>query len=143
MPDRRPVTSDPSTRTPIDADTAATVQRLNDVKGEFSAFTVKVKGRQITLPPSVGALAIEALAHAIQANKEDELTTTQAADLLNVSRPHLVKLLKEGEIPYHKVGSHHRVRRSDVLTYKKAQRAQAEDALQALTDQAQELDMGY
>ena len=162
MSDRRPMPDkstnfapiDPTRIDPvrIDADMMATVQRLNDVKGEFSAFTLKVKGRQVTLPPSVGALAIEALANAIQANEEDEqkseareeeFTTTQAADLLNVSRPHLVKLLKEGEIPYHKVGSHHRVRRSDVLTYKKAQRAQAEDALQSLTDQAQELDMGY
>lgn len=74
---------------------------------------------------------------------KEALTATQAARLLNVSRTHLVKLLKEGEIPYHKVGSHHCVYRSDVLSYKKAQRAQANGALQVLTDQAQELNMGY
>jgi len=54
-----------------------------------------------------------------------------------------VKLLKQGDIPHHKVGSHHRVYRNDVLSYREGQRERAEDALQTLTDQAQELGMGY
>ena len=46
------------------------------------------------------------------------LTTRQAAEILNFSRPHLIKLLNAGEIPFHKVGSHHRIRREDVMRYK-------------------------
>ena len=47
-----------------------------------------------------------------------ELTTRQAAEILNFSRPHLIKLLNAGEIPYHNVGSHRRLRREDVMRYK-------------------------
>jgi len=74
---------------------------------------------------------------------DEELTTREAAELLNVSRPHLTKLLKEGEIPSHKVGSHHRVRRRDVLTYKVKRRQEAEEAMQELTRTSQELRLGY
>jgi len=121
------------------------IQRLKELEGEISEITVRVKGQSITLPRSIGGLALQALFEktGVQDEREVELTTTEAADLLNVSRPHLVKLLKQGKIPHHKVGSHHRVYRRDVLSYKEGQRKTAEDALQALTDQAQELGMGY
>jgi len=62
---------------------------------------------------------------------------------LNVSRPYLVRLLEEGKIPFHKVGTHRRIRFEDVVQYKEQRQKISQDALQRLADQAQELNMGY
>ena len=71
----------------------------------------------------------------------DEVTTTQAASMLNVSRPYVIKLLEDGEIPYRKVGSHRRIRTEDVVTYKAASYRRSEAALDQLVAEAQA--MGY
>ncbi|WP_182357969.1 helix-turn-helix domain-containing protein [Tomitella gaofuii] len=64
----------------------------------------------------------------------EELTTTSAADLLGVSRPTLMKLIREGRIPAHKVGTHTRLGASDVLAFKDRKREQQRAALQDLRD---------
>ena len=105
--------------------------------------------RSIELP--IGAVSL--LAHALEAMaagrgvtlvpEHAELTTVQAADVLNVSRPHLIKLLDEKAIPHRRVGTHRRVRMEDVMAYRGAVDREREEVLDRLTREAQEDGMGY
>jgi excisionase family DNA binding protein len=126
-------------------------QQLAAHLGDASGLRLEVKtatmSEGLALPTSVLRLLLSLLNELGEGNTvtltpiRAELTTRQAADLLNVSRQHLEKLLDEGIIPSHKVGSHRRVRTEDLLAYKRdflAKRHAALDELQALS---QELDM--
>ncbi len=72
-----------------------------------------------------------------------ELTTQQAADFLNVSRPYLIGLLEAGQIPFHKTGTHRRVFFPDILAYKTQTQEKRLQALQELAALSQELGLGY
>lgn len=72
-----------------------------------------------------------------------ELTTQEGADILNVSRPHLVKLLDNGALPHTKTGRHRRIKFADLMTYKEQRDLASRNAMDELAAQAQELGMGY
>lgn len=72
-----------------------------------------------------------------------ELSTQDAADILQVSRPHVVKLLEEGKIPYHKAGSHRRILQRDLANYELSLKKTRKASLDYLAKQAQEEDLGY
>jgi excisionase family DNA binding protein len=117
------------------------------------SLTMEVKNgkrsEELVLPPSAARLLLNILTELGQGNAvaldtvQPELTTQQAADLLNVSRPYLVKLLDDGVIPSRKIGTHRRVLREDVLAYKQDIDEKRLATLQELADQAQDLKMGY
>jgi excisionase family DNA binding protein len=68
-----------------------------------------------------------------------ELTTQEAADMLNISRPSLIQLLDEGKIDYRKVGTHRRVRFESLMRFKRKADADRKAALAELAAYDQEL----
>lgn len=101
-------------------------------------------GEEILLPESVyQALrqVVSALAdgQAVSLVPQDrEMTTQEAADLLNVSRPYLIKLLEQGDIPYICVGSHRRIRSQDLIDYKNKRNVGRRTKIRELTEFLQE-----
>ena len=100
----------------------------------------------IELPPAVGELMLDVLMHVARGEMVTlvpygaELTTQRAADLLNVSRPFLTKLLESQVIPFHKVGTHRRVRVNDLLKYKEQRDRSRAEGLKELQRLGQEYD---
>lgn len=110
---------------------------------------VQLDGHDLILPRQALALLRDLLSEMAQGHAvtvvptHAELTTQEAADILNVSRPHLVKLLAENKIPHFMVGTHRRIRYRDLMAYKKQLHEQSLEAMEALARQAQEQGMGY
>ncbi|GAB4479087.1 MAG: hypothetical protein OHK0037_41080 [Elainellaceae cyanobacterium] len=103
----------------------------------------------VTVPAAAFHLFVDILSQMAQGHAvtlipiHAELTTQEAADLLNVSRPFIVKLLESGELPHRKVGRHRRIRFEDLMTYKQQIDHHRRLTLDELAAQAQELNMGY
>jgi len=113
-------------------------------------FRVRLDGGEVLrLPSAVKTLLMHLLTEMSRGNAvtiipiHAELTTQEAADFLNVSRPYLIGLLEKGEVKFHMVGTHRRIKFEDLASYKEKKDRKSEEALLELTNQAQELDMGY
>jgi excisionase family DNA binding protein len=125
----------------------------NGPEDSRAQVVVQVKGRPPAEPVDIPLAALKlfglildqmALGNVVMLTPvQAELTTQEAADLLNVSRPFLIKLLEEGAISHRKVGRHRRVRFDDLMSYKQSTDAKRSEALDELVAQAQELGMGY
>lgn len=103
----------------------------------------------LVLPGHVLQILLDVLSEMSKGNAisliphHQEVSTQEAASLLNVSRPFLVGLLEKGEIPFRKVGAHRRVLLTDILEYKERCDHQRTEALDELAAFSQENDMGY
>ncbi|HEY9033253.1 MAG TPA: helix-turn-helix domain-containing protein [Pseudomonadales bacterium] len=104
---------------------------------------------ELLLPGHVLQILLDVLSEMSRGNAisliphHQEVSTQEAANLLNVSRPFLVSLLEKGEMPFRKVGSHRRILLTDVLAYRDKTGQLRSQALDELTALSQEQDMGY
>ncbi len=146
------------TVSPSDADALLALESsrvLSEQKlGRRSSVRVRVmtegdKGETLTVPTSAVRLFLHLLTEMARGNAvtliptHAELTTQQAADLLNVSRPYLVELLDKNEIPFRKVGVYRRILLKDLMDYKEANDRKRLEALEELSALDQELGFGY
>lgn len=119
-------------------------------KSKTHTLEVLVDGQKtIKIPASVFQMLFTILTQMAAGNAvtiipiHAELTTQEAAELLNVSRPFLISLLEEGKLPFRKVGTRRKVLFEDLMRYKKRDDDERLKVLSKLTDDAQNLDMGY
>lgn len=127
------------------------VGALKAASGDREIVKIKLqeKGEVLEIPQKAFSLLITILKNMAEGKSitllpsDAQVTTQQAADLLKVSRPHLVKLLEQGEIPFRKAGTHRRIALKDLLAYDEKLKKARRENLNFLAKQAQELNLGY
>lgn len=101
--------------------------------------------KEITLPDSILRLVCEALASTASGKKlrlveeDEEVSPEKAAAFLQVSRPYLVRLLDQGEIPFHYVGTHRRITMSELIAYRQRRKIKSKAALKRMTELSEEM----
>lgn len=118
------------------------IRELNRMLQVGSPALVAANGDRLELPRVV-YLLLKDIARNLQLGRaivlvpeNQQLTTQRAADLLGVSRPHLVKLLEAGDLPYHKAGSHRRIYLKDLAAYQRRRDAERKAALSSIAREA-------
>lgn len=125
------------------------LRRLPSPEGGAPTRLVASDGEVLDVPPALLAVLVTVAEELGRGNGVSvlplhrQLTTSEAAQLLNVSRPHLITLLERGELPFEKAGTHRRVRLADVLAYRQAQDRRRREALTDMVRQGEELDLDY
>lgn len=128
---------------------AAELSQLLDRSPVSKQAQVKIDGQDLILPVQALVLLRNLLVELARGNAvtivplHAELTTQQAADILNVSRPYLINLLERGELQFTKVGTHRRILFKDLMAYKNVVKKQSSSAMDELVQIAQEADLGY
>jgi len=118
-------------------------------KGERTAKLVSPHGDEVEIPASAFhalQLVADGMAKGLTmmlVPQGKELTTQQAADILHVSRPHVIKLLEQGEMPHQFVGTHRRIKIEDLLAYRAKRNARRREQLDELTRLSEQLPGGY
>jgi excisionase family DNA binding protein len=144
----------PSRKTSQEAQEALRVLGgLGGKRGAAQRVEIRAEGSNadlgVAVPKEAFELFLEVLGQMANGNAvtimpvHAEVTTQQAADLLNVSRPHVVALLEEDKIPHRMVGTHRRIRVADLLEYKKKDDTERTAALEELASEAQKHRLGY
>lgn len=120
-----------------------------DVQGASVTLTTDDSDTTVEIPGPALRLLVDILAQIANGNAvtvapvHTELTTQQAADILNVSRPYLVKLLEERRLPFRRVGNRRRVLLADLIAYKRIDDAERRAVADELTAEAQRLGLDY
>ncbi|MCE7987058.1 MAG: helix-turn-helix domain-containing protein [Caldilinea sp. CFX5] len=128
----------------------ASSSRLAPLVGKATKYQLQIlvngePSEVLTVPAAALHLLVQILTEMAQGNAvtvmpmQAELTTQQAVDILNVSRPFLMQLLENGVIPFHKVGTRRRLRLHDVMAYKQRRYAVRSATLDELAAYDQEL----
>lgn len=124
---------------------APLLQENGASEAHISFRTEGQQGAEITLPHSAVRILFSALQEMAKGHSvtllplDTELTTNQAAGLMRVSRPSLIKMLDERKLPYRKVGAHRRVRYEDVLRYLETERARRKQIMEELVAETESL----
>jgi excisionase family DNA binding protein len=129
---------------------AATVEAAVEERGREPMLTLTLEDEsRVTVPVKALALLADLLREMSRGNAVTivpygkEVTTQQAADLLNVSRPYVVKLIENDVLPARKVGPRRRIRFEDLIAFKQKDDAKQRNVARELTREAEELGLGY
>lgn len=144
----------PDTVSPDDVDQRLVAESSRQLVGVLAArkrksYRLTIDGKDCEIPVAALRMLKDLLVQLSLGNSvtlipiHAELTTQEAADLLSVSRPYMVKLLETGRIPHRVVGTHRRVLLKDLMDYKRRSDQARLKALEELAADAQELGLGY